>query len=215
MCESFGSGSPEGEDLGAKVDGLLSKTQAALLKREKAVAAGNADQVVKLEARAARLIKEADLSMQLMGRLRRQILALSRRVRGLLREIDSLESPRRAPRTEAGRKKRDSDLAKRASSDRNSPTEAFDEAASEIANAPAEAQAAMIQSMVQNLAARLEDDPSDLDGWRMLARSYSVLGRSSDAKDKLLAAIENQNNGTLLRANLERLALEIYGTEVN
>jgi len=69
--------------------------------------------------------------------------------------------------------------------------------------------------MVENLAARLEDDPSDLNGWRMLARSYSVLGRSSDAKDKLLAAINSQNRGTLLRANLERLALEIYEVEVN
>ena len=113
MCESFGSGSPEGEDLGAKMDGLMGKTQAALLKREKAVEAGASDQVAKLEARAARLIKEADLSMQLMGRLRRELLTLSRRVRGILREIDSLESPRRAPRTEAGRKKRDADLAKR------------------------------------------------------------------------------------------------------
>jgi Flp pilus assembly protein TadD len=49
----------------------------------------------------------------------------------------------------------------------------------------------------------------------MLARSYSVLGRSSDAEDKLLAAISSQNRGTVLRANLKRLALEIYGIEAN
>ena len=134
------------------------------------------------------------------------------------------EAPNSAPWREAVRQKlaeagalagSDRDSARPPSADGRSPTAAFDETASEIANAPAEEQAAMIQSMVENLAARLEDDPSDLNGWRMLARSYSVLGRSSDAEDKLLAAINSQNRGTVLRASLERLALEIYGVEVN
>jgi len=34
----------------------------------------------------------------------------------------------------------------------------------------------MIRGMVTGLAARLEDDPQDAQGWRMLGRSYGVLG---------------------------------------
>jgi RNA polymerase primary sigma factor len=118
MCESFGSGSPEGEDLGARIDGLLGKIDNALVKREKAIAAGTKDQVPKFETRAQRLLKEADLSMQLMGRMRRELIQHGRRARGLQREIDSLSSARRAPRSEAGRKRRDSDLAARRATQR-------------------------------------------------------------------------------------------------
>ena len=35
--------------------------------------------------------------------------------------------------------------------------------------------------MVQRLAERLKEHPEDLDGWIMLARSYTVLGRPADA----------------------------------
>jgi RNA polymerase primary sigma factor len=113
MCESFGSGSPEGEDLGARIDLVLGKIEALLVKRDKLLEAGDRDAAQKLEARAARLLKEADLSMQIMGRLRRQLGQLRRRMRGLQREIDSLQSGKRVPRTDAGRRRRDEDVAKR------------------------------------------------------------------------------------------------------
>lgn len=48
------------------------------------------------------------------------------------------------------------------------------------AMAPEERQA-MIENMVSGLAARLEEDPEDVDGWRMLARSYGALGRNEEA----------------------------------
>jgi cytochrome c-type biogenesis protein CcmH len=38
-------------------------------------------------------------------------------------------------------------------------------------------QEAAIQNMVEGLAARLEQDPADAEGWAMLGRSYTVLGR--------------------------------------
>ena len=44
-----------------------------------------------------------------------------------------------------------------------------------------EDRAAQIEGMVAGLAARLAADPNDLGGWRMLARSYTVLGRHDDA----------------------------------
>jgi cytochrome c-type biogenesis protein CcmH len=41
----------------------------------------------------------------------------------------------------------------------------------------------MIRSMVAGLAARLEDEPEDAEGWRMLARSYEVLGEPVKAAE--------------------------------
>lgn len=54
---------------------------------------------------------------------------------------------------------------------------------------PAE-QEEMIRGMVGGLAARLEDNPDDLRGWRMLARSYGVLGerdKAAEAYGRVLA----------------------------
>ncbi len=49
---------------------------------------------------------------------------------------------------------------------------------------------AMIESMVGQLAARLEDNPDDLQGWLRLARSYTVLERPEQARDALARAVE-------------------------
>jgi cytochrome c-type biogenesis protein CcmH len=48
-------------------------------------------------------------------------------------------------------------------------------------------QAASIEEMVNKLAARLQQQPDDLKGWVMLARSYNIMKRYSDAE----AAYEN------------------------
>jgi cytochrome c-type biogenesis protein CcmH len=37
--------------------------------------------------------------------------------------------------------------------------------------------------MVESLAARLKDQPDDVEGWRMLARSYRVLGDAEKAAE--------------------------------
>lgn len=48
---------------------------------------------------------------------------------------------------------------------------------------------AMIAGMVDGLAARLEQNPDDLEGWLMLGRSYSVLGRYDDSVDAFARAV--------------------------
>ncbi len=106
MCESFGSGSPEGEDLGARIDEVLGKIEAIQRRRTSALEAGKADQVGKLERRASKLLKEADLSMQLLGRMRRDLLEHRRNIRSAMRRLERLQSNKRAPRSEAGQKKR-------------------------------------------------------------------------------------------------------------
>jgi cytochrome c-type biogenesis protein CcmH len=42
---------------------------------------------------------------------------------------------------------------------------------------------AFVRSMVEGLAARLAEDPADLDGWLRLARAYDVLGEADRAAD--------------------------------
>ncbi len=41
----------------------------------------------------------------------------------------------------------------------------------------------MIQGMVDGLAGRLKQTPDDVEGWRRLARAYTVLGRTDQAAD--------------------------------
>lgn len=50
-----------------------------------------------------------------------------------------------------------------------------------IAAMPEEERRAMIEGMVGTLADRLKAEPNDPGGWRMLARSYAVLGRSAES----------------------------------
>lgn len=45
----------------------------------------------------------------------------------------------------------------------------------------AEEREALINNMVSNLAARLEEEPENIEGWVRLIRSYGVLGRTEDA----------------------------------
>lgn len=50
-----------------------------------------------------------------------------------------------------------------------------------VAQAQAQATAAQIESMVARLATRLQANPNDPAGWRMLAKSYENLGRFDQA----------------------------------
>ena len=59
----------------------------------------------------------------------------------------------------------------------------------------------MIRSMVDGLAARLQDEPDDLAGWRMLARSWEMLGDPAAAAKAYARAIalDPEHPETLLR----------------
>lgn len=57
-------------------------------------------------------------------------------------------------------------------------------------NMTPEERRAMIESMVQGLAARLEENPDDLEGWIRLARSYTVLNETAAARDAMAKAAE-------------------------
>jgi cytochrome c-type biogenesis protein CcmH len=48
---------------------------------------------------------------------------------------------------------------------------------------PAEERQAMIRGMVDGLAARLEQQPDDVEGWRMLGRSFAALGEPAKSAE--------------------------------
>lgn len=92
--------------------------------------------------------------------------------------------------------------------DRDEAQDALNRALGAVANAPfptrtlvelaAELQLAIpegvvetpdVGSMVDGLAARLKDNPHDLQGWMMLARSYTVLGEAEKARDAMSNAV--------------------------
>jgi cytochrome c-type biogenesis protein CcmH len=65
--------------------------------------------------------------------------------------------------------------------------------ASQIASLPPRERAEAISAMVARLVARLEVNPEDAEGWRMLARSYAALGeneRSAGAWRELLGRVD-------------------------
>lgn len=53
--------------------------------------------------------------------------------------------------------------------------------------------AAMIELMVSGLAARLKDEPGDVEGWLKLIRSYVVLGRTDAAAEAARSALDSVN----------------------
>ncbi len=73
---------------------------------------------------------------------------------------------------------------------------------------PAERQA-MIERMVQGLAARLDQDSSDLPGWLKLVRAYSVLDRKDDALKALQRAKGQFSGNAQAIEQLDRLAAEL------
>ena len=92
MSESFGSGSPDGEDLTARVDQALSKVEALLRQREALVSGARrvkdgAQALDRLDRKIGVALKEADLSMQILGRIRIRLLEVRKEAIRLRREI--------------------------------------------------------------------------------------------------------------------------------
>jgi RNA polymerase primary sigma factor len=105
MSESFGSGSPEGEDRGAHVDAAHRRIERWLPKRDALVAGGaaRAAELAKFDKKVSRELAKADLSMQIFGRIRRDLQEIGRDLRSAKRQLDRLKA-RSAPTSERGRR---------------------------------------------------------------------------------------------------------------
>jgi len=51
---------------------------------------------------------------------------------------------------------------------------------------------AQMKSVMENLIARLQDNPEDIEGWLMLARSYAIMGRFDEASSAYAKLVEIQ-----------------------
>jgi cytochrome c-type biogenesis protein CcmH len=74
-----------------------------------------------------------------------------------------------------------------------------------------EARREMIQGMVDRLAARLEENPSDTQGWMRLARSYRVLDKPEAAMKALKRASEVAPENVDVLARYARALREAAG----
>ena len=73
-------------------------------------------------------------------------------------------------------------------------------------------QQGMIEGMVANLRTKLIDDPSDMEGWTRLLRSYDVLNRRADAAMALDTVLSRSDLAPELRDRLTALRTELQGT---
>jgi cytochrome c-type biogenesis protein CcmH len=76
-------------------------------------------------------------------------------------------------------------------------------------SAPHGTETGQVASMVERLAQRLKDKPQDAEGWAMLARSYSVLGRHPEALKAYEKAIAlRKDDANLLADYADSLAVQ-------
>ncbi len=126
MSESFGSGSPAGEDLTARVDEAVGQVQTNLARREALLSGKRAVKDVgqaldRLDKRTAVRLRDADLSMQNLARIRRTLLEATGELRRAQRQLRQIEA-RSEPRSERGKAQRK--LDRRAARERVAGAEA-------------------------------------------------------------------------------------------
>lgn len=97
--------------------------------------------------------------------------------------------------------------------------EAMDPAQQQVAAAHQqnshEVTAEQIEGMVASLAERLKNEPDNIEGWHMLARSYNAIGRYKEAADaygRLVQLVPNDSN--LLADYADTLAMALGRTLV-
>ena len=104
MSESFAGAPGEGEKASARLDETLTKLDRQLKRRAKLVEAPKRDRaaVARLDQRMVKLLEEADLSLQILGQLRRSLLAYQVELNELAREQRAVPPVKRGARTARG-----------------------------------------------------------------------------------------------------------------
>jgi cytochrome c-type biogenesis protein CcmH len=87
------------------------------------------------------------------------------------------------------------------------------EAQQALAGAPEADRQGMINSMVERLAARLQQQPDDVEGWARLGRSYMVLHLPDKARDAYARAVKLRPTDTALKIDYVDAIVEASAAE--
>jgi cytochrome c-type biogenesis protein CcmH len=74
-----------------------------------------------------------------------------------------------------------------------------------------QATARQLDAMVERLAARLRESPDDVEGWKLLGRSYSALGRFPEAVDAYVKAATRAPRDAQILADLADVLAMVHG----
>ena len=111
MSEAYGSGTPDGEERGERLDKALKRVESLLGKYDLLIGSkGSKDKVNRIGASVDRALKEADLSMQIFERVRRKLRTARDTMVSFDRQVRDLKSPKRAPRSDKGKASRDREV---------------------------------------------------------------------------------------------------------
>ncbi len=84
-------------------------------------------------------------------------------------------------------------------------------AAKAPASASPQERQAMINAMVERLAARLEKEPDDVEGWARLGRSYMVLNQPAKAREAYARAVKLKPDDAALKQSLAEASAAASG----
>jgi RNA polymerase primary sigma factor len=111
MSEAYGSGTPDGEERGERLDKALKRVELLLAKHDALVdSRAPRQKVARVEQSIQRALRDADLSMQIFERVRRKLRSARDTMVGYERQISELRSPKRAPRTPKGKAEREREV---------------------------------------------------------------------------------------------------------
>ena len=111
MSESYGSGTPDGEQRGERLDKALQRVERLLRAYDGLEERGAApEKFARARKSIQRALGEADLSMQIFERIRRKVRTARDTMQGYDVQLQRLRSPRRAPRSEKGKAERDREI---------------------------------------------------------------------------------------------------------
>ena len=111
MSEAYGSGTPDGEERGERLDKALKRVEMLLARYDQSI--GLKEPKTRPERTAEsiqRALREADLSMQIFERVRRKVRSARDTMVRYDRQIENLRSTKRAPRSDEGKAKRDKEV---------------------------------------------------------------------------------------------------------
>jgi RNA polymerase primary sigma factor len=114
MSESFAGAPGEGEKASARLDETLGKLDRQLKRRARLLESTKRDRaaVGRLDQRMVKLLEEADLSLQILGQLRRSLLAYHVELNELAREQRALVPPKRGTKAKGTEAERSQAVAK-------------------------------------------------------------------------------------------------------